>query len=181
MGDCDAALSVDPNQVEPHVARARGECELGEIDYAVTDCDSAIRLDANCMEAYVIRAKARLEKFSEMRTLAEVAECIQAADDCQKALELSKKFKGDMEGMSRARSIRGLAHELRGQIYHNLWVTKRALENMGRRFPWTPISSARAATGHHAIGMEDFTGALNDCNTAVSLDMPGPTLMRVAA
>ena len=90
VADCDKALKIDPNLAAAHVARARGECELGEIDHAILDCDSAIHLDEKLIEAYVIRAKARLEKASEMRTLAEVAECEQAVDDCQTAIELSK-------------------------------------------------------------------------------------------
>ena len=175
VADCDAALEADPNLAAAHVARARGECELGEIDQAVLDCDSAIHLDENLIEAYVIRAKARLEKSSEMRTLAEVAECDQAVDDCQKAIDLSKKFKGDAEGMKHAKTMRGLAHELRGSIYQNLRATKKALAEYEQALSLDPyLVSAllrRAVTRSTA---EDYAGALNDCNTAISIDSARP-------
>jgi tetratricopeptide (TPR) repeat protein len=175
VADCDAALDADPNLAAAHVARARGECELGEIDHAIIDCDSAIHLDANLIEAYVIRAKARLEKAAEMRTLAEVAECQQAAADCRTVIDLSKKFQGDPEGMKHAKTMRGLAHELRGSIYHNLDSTKSALAEYERALSLDPyLVSAMLRRAVTRCSAEDYAGALHDCNTAVSIDSARP-------
>ncbi len=171
IADCDVALKADPNLATAHVARARGECELGEIDLAIIDCDAAIHLDGNLIEVYVIRAKARLEKASEMRTLAEVAECEQAVADCQTAIDRSKKFKGDPEGMKHVKTIRGMAHELRGSIYHNLRATKSALAEYEKALSLDPclVSSLLRRAVTRTIA-EDYAGAMNDCNTAVSID-----------
>jgi tetratricopeptide (TPR) repeat protein len=175
VADCDAAIQAEPGMVEAFVCRARGYCELGEYDRAVTDCDAAIHLDPNCTEAYVQRARARLERAAEMRTVEEVAECSQAVDDCQKAIELAKKIKGDTEGMNRARSLRGRAHELRGLTYHSLGVAKRALDEYGQALTQDPyLVSALLRRADTRSSLQDYAGALNDCNTAISLDSARP-------
>jgi tetratricopeptide (TPR) repeat protein len=175
VADCDAAIQSDPNLVDAYVARARGQCELGDIDRAVTDCDTAIHRDANCMEAYAVRAKARLEKASDMRTVAEIEQCSQAVDDCQRAIELSKKVPGDQEGADRGKSIGGLAHEIRGRVYENLRLPKRALEEYGRALSLDPyLVSALVWRAVSRVSAKDFTGALNDCNAAISLDSARP-------
>jgi len=171
IADCDVALIANPNLAAAHVARARGECELSEIDRAISDCDSAIHLEGNRIDAYVIRAKARLEKASEMRTLAEVAECEQAVADCQTAIDRSKKFEGDLEGTKHAKMIRALAHELRGSIYQNLRATKSALAEYEKAISLDPcLVSALLRRALTRTTAEDYAGAMNDCNTAVSID-----------
>lgn len=173
--DCDEALKADPNLAAAYVARARGECELSEIDKAILDCDSAIHLDEGLIEAYVIRGKARLEKSSEMRTLAEVAACDQAVDDCQKAIRRSAKFQGDADSMKHAKTMRGLAHELRGSIYQDLHLAKRALAEYERALsldPYLVSTLLRRAVARTSV--EDFGGALSDCNTAISIDSVRP-------
>ncbi len=148
---------------------------MSEIDHAITDCDSALHLDENRIEAYVLRAKARLEKSSEMRTVGEVADCDRAVDDCQQAIGLSKKFKGDAEGTKQAKSLRGLAHELRGSIYQNLRAAKKALAEYERALaldPYLVSTLLRRAVTRSTT--EDYGGALNDCNTAISIDSARP-------
>ncbi len=175
VADCDAVLEADPNLAAAHVARARAESELSETDKAVIDCDSAIHLDENLIEAYAVRAKARLEKSAEMRTLAEVAQCNRAVDDCQKVLGLSKRVESDTEDGKQARSLGGLAHELRGSIYHNLHAAKKALAEYEQALSLDPfLVSAllrRAVTRSVA---DDYSGALNDCNTAIGIDSARP-------
>ena len=175
VADCDAVLQADPQRAAAHVARARAECELSENEKAVSDCDAAIRLDERLVEAYVIRAKARLEKAAEMRTPAEVAECQRATADCRTAIEKSKKFPGDPEDLKHAKSLCGLAHEFRGSIYYNLGATKKALAEYERALTLDPFLVStllrRAVT---RSGAEDFAGALNDCQTAISIDSTRP-------
>ena len=175
VADCDEALKTDSKLAAAYVARAHGECELSEIDRAIADCDAALRLDENILEAYVIRARARLEKSSEMRTLAEVAECERAVDDCQKAIALAKKFQGDAEGMKHAKTMLGLAHELRGSIYHNLRVFEQALAEYEQALSHDPyLVSALVRRAVTRTTLEDFGLALNDCNTAVGIDGTRP-------
>ena len=168
--------TADPNLAAAHVARARGECELSEIDKAIIDCDSAIHLDENLIEAYVIRAKARLEKSSEMRTLAEVAECRQAAADCRTAIDASKKFQG-RSGRPEACPRRCAAWRTSFAVRSIRICTprRRPWPSTNRPFPWIPTSSVRclrrAVTRSAA---EDYAGALNDCNTAISIDSARP-------
>ena len=171
VADCDTVLKADPNLAAAHLTRARGEYELGEIDNAVTDCDSAIHLDESLIEAYAIRAKARLEKAAEMRTLAEVRQCDQALDDCQTTIGLSKRVRGDAEDMRHAKSLRGLAHELRGSIYHDLHATQSALVEYERAIALDPFlvsALLRRAVARSATGL--YAEALSDCNTAISID-----------
>jgi tetratricopeptide (TPR) repeat protein len=177
VADCDAALAAEPKLAGPqlaaaHVFRARGECALSEFDKAVSDCDSAVSLEGKEIEAYVLRARARLEKSSEMRTLDEVADCRQAAADCQKAIDLARAFAGDAGGMRRAKTMHALAHELRGSIYQDLRATKKALAEYERALsledPLLVSTLLRRAETRSAA--EDYAGALNDCNLAISLD-----------
>ncbi|MGO9110341.1 MAG: tetratricopeptide repeat protein, partial [Thermoguttaceae bacterium] len=175
VADCDEALGADPKLAAAHVLRARGECELSEIDKAIIDCDSAIQLDENLIEAYAIRAKARLEKAAEMRTLAEIAECRQAAADCRTAIDLSKKFKGNPEDMRHAKTMLGLAYELRGSIYHNLRAAKKALAEYEQALSTDPyLVSALLRRAVTRSTTEDFAGALNDCNMAAGIDSARP-------
>jgi tetratricopeptide (TPR) repeat protein len=179
VADCDVAVKAEPSLVEAYVARARGKCELGETESAVKDCGKAIDLDGNCMEAYVYRARARLEKSAELRTEDEVKDCSGAIDDCQKAAELSKKFKGegDPEGMSRAASIHGMAHELRGLVYYNLGATKRALNEYGQALSldaYLVSALLRRAEARSSPPDLDYAGALADCNSAIDLDSARP-------
>ena len=184
VADCDEALSADPNLAAAHVLRARGECELGEIDPAVLDCDAAIRLDGRGQhvlmvgEAYAVCAKARLEKASELRTLDEVAECERAVDDCQNAIELSKKVKGDQESIKDAKEMRGLAHELRGWIYHALQAATKARKEYEQALSLVSrnplLVSALLRRAETRVAEEDFAGALNDCNQAISIDSTRP-------
>ena len=175
VADCDAALNADPNLAAARVARARGECELSEFERAIADCDAAIHLDENLIEAYVIRAKARMEQSSEMRTLAEVAQCRQAADDCRTAIALAKKPKDDAESSLHARTMRGMAHELRGLIYQNLLAAKKAMAEFERALSLDPylVSTLLRRAVARAIS-DDHPGALNDCNTAVGIDHTRP-------
>ena len=62
-----------PNWPRPTLPGPAANASWARSTVPSRDCDSAIHLDENLIEAYVIRAKARLEKASEMRTLAEVA------------------------------------------------------------------------------------------------------------
>ncbi len=175
VADCDAALAADPKMAAAHVVRARGECELSEFDKAIVDCDAAIHLDGQLVEAYVFRAKARLEQASEMRTLAEVADCRKAAADCRQAIELAKNFKGDAEAMKRVKSLSALAHELRGSIYQGLPATKKALAEYEEALsldPYLVSALLRRAVARSADA--DFAAALNDCNMAVSIDGARP-------
>jgi len=175
VADCDEALGADSKLAAAYVLRARGECELSEFDKAVIDCDSAIHLDEILMEAYVIRARARLEKASEMRTLAEVAECRQAVADCRTAIDLAKKFRGDPEETIHAKTILGLAHELRGSIYQALRATKKALAEYEQALATDPyLVSALLRRAVTRSTTEDFAGALNDCNVAASIDSARP-------
>ena len=175
VADCDVALDVDPALAAAHVARARGKCELGEIDQAIVDCNAAIHLDANLIEAYVIRAKAQLEKSSEMRTLAEVAECQQAVDDCQTAIGLAKNIKGDLESMKHAKTMRGLAHELRGSVYQSLQAAQKALAEYEQALALDPyLVSALLRRAVTRSAENDFAGALNDCRTAIGIDSTRP-------
>ena len=73
-----------------------------------------------------------------MRTPTEVAECRQAAADCRTAIELSVKLPGDADGMKHAKTMRGLAHELRGLIYQNLGEMDKALAEYERALSLDP-------------------------------------------
>jgi tetratricopeptide (TPR) repeat protein len=173
--DCELPPAADPKlAARAHVIRARGECELSEFDKAISDCDAAIALEGGLIEAYVTRARARLEKSSEMRTLDEVAECRQAAVDCQKAIEGSQNYQGDPEGTKRE-TLCGLGHELRGSIYQSLHATKKAMAEYQRALDLdlNLVSTLlrRAATRSAA---EDFNGALIDCNRAIDIDSTRP-------
>ena len=147
VADATAVLDAAPDSAVAYVARARGECELSETDRAINDCDAAIRLDKDQIEAYVVRAKTRLEKSSKMRTLAEVAECGQAADDCRKAMELCNRPQDDADALKRTRTLRGQAHELRGAIYHELRAAEKALAEYERALSLDPylVSAMLAA------------------------------------
>ena len=95
-----------------------------------------------------------------MRTLAEVAECGQAVADCRKAIDLSKKFKGDPEDMKHAKTMRGLAHELRGSIYQNLRAAKKALAEYEQALSLDPfLVSALLRRAVTRSAAEDYAGA----------------------
>jgi tetratricopeptide (TPR) repeat protein len=175
VADCDEALKADPKAAAAHVARARAECELGENANAVHDCDSAIRLDGNSMEACVVRARAQLDPAADMRTVEEVAQCSKAVDDCKQAIELAKKVKGDLAATSDAQKVRGIAHQLRGRIYHGLQAGKKALDEYGQALALDPNlvgALLDRATTEAALGND--MAALNDCDAAINVDRARP-------
>ncbi len=175
VADCDVALQADPNLAAAHVVRARGECELSEFAKSILDCDSAIHLDGLLIEAFVVRAKARLEQASEMRTLAEAADCRQAAADCRRVMELAMKLKGDPEAMKLVKPLCARARELRGWIYQSLTATKKALAEYEEALSLDPyLVSALLRRADARCTTEDFTAALNDCNMAVGIDSARP-------
>ncbi len=171
VADCDALLKADPHLADARVIRARGKFEQGNLDEALADCDAAIGLDKGLLEAYVVRAKARVEKSSLMRTVAEVQECGQAADDCHAALELAKKFHGDADAMRRLRTLRGQSHESRGAIYHALGATPKALTEYGQALVLDPylISAMLGRAVARSVG-GDSAGAMYDCERAIHTD-----------
>jgi len=175
VADCNAALASDPNLAAAYIARARGECELGDTENAITDCDSAIHRDDKLAEAYVVRAKTRLKKASEMRTLAEVAQCESAVVDCQTAIELSKKSKGDSDVTKQGRSLCSLAHEFRGLIYQNLPARQKALAEYDKALSLDPnLVSTLLRRAEARADAEDYHRALSDCNTAIGINSARP-------
>ncbi len=128
IDDCSKALETDPKFVAARIARARGFLAKEDFDKAVEDCNAAIALDATRLEAYVVRAKARAEKSAEMPTLADVAACDKAADDCRTAAALAAKFKGDAEELRRVKKSIAVVHELRGALYDGAHAGKKAFD-----------------------------------------------------
>ena len=142
--DCDKALDNDSHLSSARIARARALIEKGETDKAIADCTAAIQADDKRLDAYVVRAQARVGRSCEKRTLAGIAECDKAADDCGKAFSLSRQVKGDADTLRRMKRWTALAHELCGILYEGLKISagapplKRRMTNTPRRSRWTP-------------------------------------------
>ena len=116
VADCDALLKADP--IWPMPASSAPAASSSKATWTKPS-PIAMRPSAwtrACSRPTSVGAKARVEKSSLMRTVAEVQECGQAADDCHAALELAKKFHGDADAMRRLRTFRGQSHESRGHL-----------------------------------------------------------------
>jgi tetratricopeptide (TPR) repeat protein len=175
IDDCTNALLVDPKLAAARTARARGYVAKEEFDKAVEDCDAAIAADANRPEAYVVRAKARVEKSSEMHTLANVAACVKAADDCHAAATLASKVKGDADERRRLRRSMAVVHELRGAIYDGVKAEKKAYDEYTAAISMDPaMTDALVRRALNRAKGKDYAGALADCNAAISIDKSRP-------
>jgi tetratricopeptide (TPR) repeat protein len=171
VADCDHVLGNDPNLPAAHVTRARAHIELGDCDKAVIDCDSAIQLDDKRIDAYVFRAKARLERTPELRSPADIAEYRLAEADCRRAIELHAPVKGDPDATRRSKRACALAHELRGTMHDAIGSPKKALAEFDKAASLDPfLSSTLLCRAIARTGIDDFQGALNDCNAALSID-----------
>ena len=170
MTDCDALLKVDP-----HLAGRTSSGPAANSSKATWPRRWPIAMRPSVWTRVWSRptsfAEARLEKSSLMRTLAEVQECGQAADDCHAALELAKKSHGDADWLRRLRSLRGQAHESRGAIYHAVGATPKALAEYGQALALDPylISALLGRAMTRARG-DDTAGAMYDCETAIRID-----------
>ena len=171
VDDCDKLLAVDPDLAAARILRARGFVDTGEIDKAVLDCDAVIRSDGKRSDAYLARARARVEKSSEMRTLADVAECDTAADDCRKALALATTVQGDAEALRRAKRVCAEVHKLCGVLYDSLQANKKALDEFATAISLDPnMADALVRRSITRAKTEDFVGAMRDCNAAIEID-----------
>jgi len=175
IDDCSKALEIDPKFAAARIARARGLLAKEVFDKAVEDCDAAIAINANRPDAYVVRAKARVEKSAEMQSLADVAACDKAADDCRTAAALAAKVKGDADELRRARKSIAVVHELRGDLYDGAHAGKKAFDEYTAAIALDPaLADALVRRALNRAKGEDYPGALADCNAAIDIDQSRP-------
>ena len=138
IDDCDKALEIDPRLPAARVAQARGLIEKGDFDKAIADCTAAIETDGARLDAYAVRAKARLERSSETHSVAAIAECDKAVNDCAKALSLSGKVKGDAEALRRAKRWLAVVHDLCGTLYESAGAGTKAFDEYSAAISMDP-------------------------------------------
>ncbi len=175
IDDCSKALEIDPKFAAARIARARGFLAKEDFDKAVEDCDAAIGADAVRPDAYVVRATARVEKSAEMQTLADVAACDKAADDCRTAVSLAAKVKGDADEMRRVKKSIAVVHELRGSLYDGTRAGKKAFDEYTAAIALDPaLTDALVRRAVNRVKGEDYPAALADCNAAIEIDNSRP-------
>lgn len=154
------AISIDPNQSEPYLNRARAYNKKGLHDKAIEDATRAIKIDKNSAEAYDARAVAY--KASGQTT--------KAGEDFQEACDLGFDAAcKEKEALGSGDTVAGLLRQSREGFKERDWDAVVALSSKVLALdPDNVVAYINRSAAY--LQQRSYQKAISDCNAALRID-----------